>query len=398
MNDTGATTSDAHAAFLPPAAADTGSTRRPGKAGFLVSLFAWMLLGGFVGALGGRLGISPSAWIADWAPTASVPLALLFALLTVWPNIVVHEAGHALGGIARGMHAMAFGVGPLRWERGEHRWRFRRGPWLRGISGFAALLPKGRRGLSRFDQTCFLFGGPLANLATAALALALLTSWMAPVAIASLLLGTALSALFLGVLNLMPFQTQGWQSDGRQLLDLARHSPDAVIRQQIRQLMALTLAGVRPREWPEALIPDPADGISPGLAVNVQMLRLSRAMDRDDAVAAAEAARRATSGFHELPVSVRPHLAMAMAGYAAVMLRDRAVLAAWRPLCEGGLFDLSVFLDWLDAESAALDGDAATARDRISSARAGLDRLPDPVSVMQLTESLDTLQARLAAG
>ncbi|AWV05809.1 M50 family metallopeptidase [Marilutibacter maris] len=388
---------DAHAAFLPPAAPDTGRGGRPGKLGFPASLLLWILVGGLVGMLSGRMGIGPSAWIADWAPTASVPLALLFALLTIWPNIIVHEAGHALCGIARGMHAMAFGIGPLRLERGEHRWRFRRGAWLRGIGGFAALLPKGRRGLSRFDQACFFVGGPLANLATGVLALALLTSWTAPPAIASLLLGTALSALFFGALNLLPFQTQGWQSDGRQLLDLARHSPDAVVRQRLRQLMALTLAGVRPREWPEALMPVPADDTSPGLAVNAQILRLSRAMDRNDAVAAADAARRTAAGLHDLPVSVRPHLAVTMAGYAALMLRDPVVLAAWRPLCEGGLFDLSAFRDWLDAESAALAGDAATARDRISAARAGLERLPDPVSVLQMRESLDALQARLAA-
>ena len=396
MSDAGTAVTDAQAAFLPPPAPDNGRTRRPGKADFLVSLSAWILAGALVGALGGHLGIGPSAWIADRAPTASVPLALLFALLTIWPNIIVHEAGHALGGIARGMHAMAFGVGPLRWERGEHRWRFRRGPWLRGISGFAALLPKGRRGLSRFDQVCFLSGGPLANLATAALALALLTSWTAPTAIASLLLGTALSALFLGILNLVPFQTQGWQSDGRHLLDLARHSPDTVVRQQLRQLLALTLAGVRPREWPEASMPAPTDDTSPGLAVNAQLMRLSRAMDRNDAAAAADAARHTAAGLHALPEPLRPHLAVAMAGYAALMLRDPALLAAWRPLCEGGLLDLSALRNWLDAESAALAGDAATARDRISAARAGLERLPDPVSAMQLGENLDALQARLA--
>ena len=393
--DAGNTTPDA--ALLPPAAPASDRPRGRGLPGFFAFLLVWALAGGFVGALAARLDVDPFAAIAERAPAVSAPLVLLFAVLTVWPNIVVHEAGHALCGIARGMHAVALGVGPLRWERGGSRWHFRYGDWIRGLGGFAALVPRGRRGLSGFDQACFLAGGPLANLLTAVLALAVLAPWTPSPLAAAFLLGTAASALFLGVVNLLPFRAHGWHSDGRQLLDLVRRSPDAAIQQRVRQLLALTQAGVRPRDWPDALVPGPVEGASPALAVNADLLRLGWAMDRGDAATGFESASRAIAGFHALPIAARPHLAAAIAGYAAVMLRDPVVLAAWRTLCEGGVIDLSVIRDWLDAELAELSGDAATARDRAAAVRARLDRLPDPVSSLQLREHLDALEARLDA-
>lgn len=48
------------------------------------------------------------------------------------------------------MRAIAFGVGPLRMERrGDGRWHWRKGGGVRGIGGFAALVPQAGRGPSR---------------------------------------------------------------------------------------------------------------------------------------------------------------------------------------------------------------------------------------------------------
>src|SRR5690606_5310613 len=112
-------------------------------------------------------------------------------------------------------------------------------------------------------------------------------------------------------------------------------------------------------DWPEAVVPRPvATPSSPMLAVNGDLLRLSWATDRGDAETAACAARSIIAAFHKMPEAFRAHLAIGVAGYVARMLRDRDLLAAWRPLCEGGVTDLSLFRRWLDAELAALSGDA----------------------------------------
>lgn len=376
------------AAFLPPPG--PGQTTVPGRGKrlkFLLTLPLFALAGGVVGAVVARTGMR----FGELFPASvSLPLALLSTVLAFWPHIVLHEAGHALAGLSRGMRPYAFGIGRLRWERGLSGWRFRRGERVGGISGFAALLPDGDRGLSRPDQALYLLGGPLANLLVAVPALALLPQAGDSRVAASCLLGIAASGLLLGLVNLVPFHSQGWRSDGRGLLDLLRRSPDAALQQQVQQLLSLNMAGVRPRDWPEALVP-PAEtaSSSPMLAANGALMRLSWAMDRGDDAAAAEVALRATGAFHAMPDAFRPHLAVALAGHAARNLRDHEVLAAWRPLCEGGLIDLSLVRAWLDAELAALSGnDPGTA---VATARTLLDRAPDPVTALLLHEYLDDI-------
>jgi len=383
-------------AFLPPDPGDAVATRRTRRGPLQFALY--MLAGGMVGVLGAMFGRSLAAAAPDWPwPPVSVPVALLATLLMLWPNIVLHEAGHAVAGIARGLRPIAFGIGPLRWERGQSRWRFRRGGRVGGIAGFASLLPHGGRGLSRLDQMAYLAGGPLANLATAALAVALLPMADASPGLAGFLLGTAAGAAFLGLMNLVPFHSQGWRSDGRGLLDLLRRTPEAALQQRVHHLLALNVAGVRPRDWPEALLPSPVDTpTSPMLAANGDLLRLARAMDRGDDEAAAAAARRATLAFPTLPEALRPHVAVALAGHAARSLREPELLAAWRPLCEGGITDLSLLRAWLDAELAAGSGDAEAGCAAVAAARDRLDHAPDPVTALLLREYLDELDAQIA--
>jgi hypothetical protein len=95
-----------------------------------------------------------------------------------------------------------------------------------------------------------------------------------------------------------------------------------------------------------------------------------------------------------VPEAFRPHLAVALAGHVALMLHDHALLATWRPLCEGGVTDLSVYRAWLDAELAAHTGDDAAARAAIAHARTAVARASDPVTALQIGEYLDALEAR----
>ena len=246
-------------------------------------------------------------------------------VLSVWPNIVIHEAGHALAGVARGMHAIAFGVGPLRCERGgDGRWRWRNGGGIRGIGGFAALLPQGGRGLSRVGQMVFLSGRPLANLLTTAV-LAALVAWLPmPAWLAGTLIGAAPGAATLGLGTLVPLHVQGWRSDGRGLLDLARRTPDAALQVQINQRMALSLVGVRPRDWLASAMPaDDGAAASAGL-------RLSRAIDARDADGARADALALADAFAGAPAIFHGVIAVSLASHAALLVGDRALVAAWR--------------------------------------------------------------------
>jgi len=98
---------------------------------------------------------------------------------------------------------------------------------------------------------------------------------------------------------------------------------------------------------------------------------------------------------HRAP-ALRPHVAVALAGHAARSLREPELLAAWRPLCEGGITDLSLLRAWLDAELAAGSGDAEAGCAAVAAARDRLDHAPDPVTALLLREYLDELDAQIA--
>jgi hypothetical protein len=44
---------------------------------------------------------------------------------------------------------------------------------------------------------------------------------------------------------------------------LLRDTPKASLQRRIHQLMALTMAGVRPRDWNQTLVPQPPRGVPP---------------------------------------------------------------------------------------------------------------------------------------
>ncbi|WP_310147661.1 site-2 protease family protein [Luteimonas sp. 3794] len=381
-------TQDPDIAALMPPASGAAPAKRPWWRRLLP------VLGGFVG--GGVVGAGVAAIglpLLETLPPSTGFAVLAGFFLSLWPHIVVHEAGHALAGLSRGMHAIAFGVGPLRWERGgDDHWRWRNGGGIRGVGGFAALVPRGTRGLSRFDQMIFLCGGPLANLLTAAV-LAALVAWLPmPAWLTGTLIGVALGAATLGLGNLIPLHVQGWRTDGRGLLDLLRRTPDAALQLQVNQLMALSLAGVRPRDWPEAALPA-GDAViaSSSLQQTAQILRLSRAIDRRDAGAARPEALALTAAFASAPPVFQSAIAVALASHAALLIGDRRLLSAWRLRCEGGLMDLSPYRAWLDAEIARLDGDGAAASMHVERARGLISRIPDAASRLVFEERLAAL-------
>ncbi len=369
----------------------------------LLNFALWIAGGGLVGVVvglvlgnsqgGGGPLIAALRATDDW-------LLIVFIVLTIWPQVLIHEAGHALGGLARGMQPLAFGAGPWRWERNEDRWRLRRGGGVAGLLGFAILVPRGERGQSRFDQAVYLLGGPLANLATLALMLVLATLPLAtssPV-FAAFITGTAGVAALLGFSNLVPFETQGWRSDGRNLVDLFRRSADAERMRRVRETLALTMAGVRPRDWPAESLPSlPADdeGTPSLIGINAISQVFTHALDANDAPLARRCARLLAPNLAYAPEAMRPHLAVGMAVFAAQIERDRDLLAAWRPLCEGGLLDLTASRAWLDAELATLSGDFEAARTALAQARTLAKRVPDAVTGLLLGEALDALDARL---
>ena len=396
---------EAPSPYLPPM---PEPVPRPSRSSPLALFLAWAVGGAAFGIVIGTMSVRAKQALhfdaldryLDAVPSVGVGWVIAFFALTLLPQVIVHEAGHALAGMSRGMQAMAFGIGPWRWERSLDRWRLRRAGGVRGISGFAILLPRGDRGRSRFDQCVYFAGGPVANLLVLGAALVVLP-WTteAPVA-GALVIGVAVGAAILAFVNLVPFRTAGWNSDGRNIVDLFLRSQEAETARRIRDTVGLTMAGVRPRDWPATSLPElPAESerVPTMTDVGAASQVLSHAIDADDGARARAAARQLAAAYAHMPEALRPHIALGMGAFAACIARDRDLLAAWRPLCDGGLLVTDAVRAWLDAELAALSDDADAAHAAVAHARALRDRVPDALSRRLLDERLDELEAHLGS-
>lgn len=320
---------------------------------------------------------------------AMVVAALLPA---AWLHLIVHEAGHTLMGWAGGQHVAAIGLGPWRFERGADGWRARKAADVKGIGGFALVLPT-TEVLSRAARTAYLLGGPMANLLLALLCVGAAEGFGIGGRAAALIHVFAVVGVIIGLLNLVPFLSGGWSSDGRQLLALWRGWPEARLVERMNRWAAMAMLGVRPRDWPIASTdePDAVDGRVPqALRDAMTRCRLVVAIDRGEAMstAAQDAARALVDGFWQGPDGLRQLTAGLLATWSLKTGAAPAVIEAWLGESEGGLLDQSAARAWLRAAIARARGDEVEAQARLAEAQAALPRMVDPASRAMLADEL----------
>jgi len=381
-------TADLHPLPLPPE-----TKPKPGWAAWAGQIGNGLLGAAIMGSL---------IWLV--LPRFEQEIVALIALLptfvvSVWLHIVLHEVGHAIAGLATGYKPVAFGLGPLRFERSGDGWFLRQGGWLNGIGGFAVMLPSADALPQRRRLALYFLGGPLLNLLTGVPAL-LLASTAPPGPWMVLGLGFGAAGLVLGVSNLLPLKVNGVFADGAHLLRLRSDPEGSLGGFRMLQLAKLDMDGQRPRDWPARLLPEhPLPDLaidSPWVATHVTM-RLKAAIDRREAGRARDCARWLAARWPHIPMTERPAIALTMAEHAALVEDDLALLQAWRPLVtDDPLIDLSCYQAWLDAEIAFREGRQAEARTLLAKARAALPRIREAGTRVVVTEYLDALEARLS--
>jgi hypothetical protein len=270
-------------------------------------------------------GDSVRLWFSSTLP--GWPLGIRLAAIAVAAvagfllAITVHELGHVLIGLCLGFRFNSIRVGRLQLTR-PFRWSWSR-PVQRGAAGMTTLFPVGTR---RLGPRAFgmLVGGPAANLATAG-AIALLPLDQG-VTSGSLVFWS----LMLGTMNLVPFRRGTFTSDGRRIVTLLRHPPEA---QRWLAVLALT-AELNDGVQPESLS---SDFIAAAIAVRDESLDtfaahilayLTRFHRHDDA-RAADALEICLSHAEHLPEAIRESL-MCEAAVFQARRRARPDLAeAW---------------------------------------------------------------------
>lgn len=317
-------------------------------------------------------------------------------VIGTWVHIVMHELGHALAGELVGVRLLVLGVGPWRVQRDAGgAWHWQRGHSVAGLGGFAASAPMSGRTPSRAAESFVLLGGVGMNALLVLLALAVwwwlpLNGWVRLVLEMFCLVG-----VLLVVFNLLPIKTKGWHSDGYILRKLWQGGADARLLQQLRQLQGLIFAGVRPRDWPMAWLPDGASVSDIQPRMQAEMMCLLHAVDQDDSARALGHVAWLAQHYHQQPDGMRQVAAVSAAGTILRFAPQLALLQAWRKLCDGSVLPIGAYLAHVDAGIAWLQGDLASARSHLQHARELLPTSMTDVEKITIGEALDVMQQRI---
>lgn len=272
-----------------------------------------MLSGAAVGLYAGVRLLEAARQVSSFGWYLLALVWMMFAaVLAVYAQIALHEAGHLVCGLATGYKFCSFRVGSLQWQKQDGKLRMKRMN-LAGTGGQCLLAPPEIVD-GKMPYKLYNLGGPLANLLTAAVfeLLAALCRWRWQLALrpaymravlpmtwlgmvvwaATVLLDLlAITGLCFAALNGLPMRMGGVDNDGRNVLSLGQ-SPAAVCALWVQLKVNERLTnGVRLKDMPEEwfAVPDAA-GLKKPLTAALAVLTENRLMDMQDFAAAARLA------------------------------------------------------------------------------------------------------------
>ena len=185
----------------------------------------------------------------------SCVLSMVCLILAVFMQIILHEAGHLVFGLATGYRFVSFRVGNITLIKDKGRFRFKRFS-ISGTGGQCLLSPPDRpyRQLPYFWYNA---GGVLINLLTAIIALVL---WImfpeAPMALHMFLLLFFICGFFLALMNGIPMKMSGITNDAYNLIFMYKDPESRKYLAQQLSINAALMTGTRLKDMPETWFPD----------------------------------------------------------------------------------------------------------------------------------------------
>lgn len=181
----------------------------------------------------------------------SLVYALAGCLLALFAQIILHEVGHLLLGLATGYRFVSFRVGSLTLIKDKGRFRFKRFS-IAGTGGQCLLAPP-EEPYNRLPYFWYNAGGVLMNLLTAIPTLVL---WLLipdkPLALNLFLLLFSLCGCLLALMNGIPMKLSGITNDAYNLLSMYKEPESRKYLAQQLSIHAALVAGVQLKDMPEA--------------------------------------------------------------------------------------------------------------------------------------------------
>ena len=246
-------------------------------------LAAGCLIGLFIG-LGAAVLFSDKTWSEAIANVTDIhanelliPVlwVIVWAVVTLILQIIIHEGGHLVAGLLTGYRFVSFRIFNLTLIKkdGHYEWR----NFSLGGTGGQCLMAPPLRPLSEIDTRWYNLGGVLANFVVSTVALLLMLCCTLPVWAETFLLMLTFFGFLLALTNGIPMRLGGVNNDGYNLFYLEKTPLDKRLLCQMLEANARIQNGIQPKDMAEEMfITEAPVDWKDGIQVNWQLMVVAR--------------------------------------------------------------------------------------------------------------------------
>ena len=246
-------------------------------------LAAGCLIGLFIG-LGAAVLFSDKTWSEAIANVADIhanelliPVlwVIVWAVVTLILQIIIHEGGHLVAGLLTGYRFVSFRIFNLTLIKkdGHYEWR----NFSLGGTGGQCLMAPPLRPLSEIDTRWYNLGGVLANFVVSTVALVVMLCFDLPVWAETFLLMLTFFGFLLALTNGIPMRLGGVNNDGYNLFYLEKTPLDKRLLCQMLEANARIQNGIHPKDMAEEMfITEAPVDWKDGIQVNWQLMVVAR--------------------------------------------------------------------------------------------------------------------------
>lgn len=265
-----------------------------------IGVFILSALGGFALAVAGVLvftDMTLEEYIGKFVSTDIMELVgvVLFSIasffVSLFIQIILHEGGHLLFGLATGYKFVSFRIFNFTLIRLDGKFCIKKFK-IAGTGGQCLLTPP-ERALEEIPTALYNAGGFLVNIIASAIAFAIISHYDAALLKVFLLL-FGITGMFLALLNGIPMKVNGIGNDGHNMLSLGKNpnAKGAMVLQL--KANALVMKGVTPVDMPSEWFVDKEDreaknvtipegmDYSDAISLTVELMKISYLMDLRD--------------------------------------------------------------------------------------------------------------------
>lgn len=305
------------------------NTKQKNKFARVAGVVLLMIMGGAAGFWGATTGIKAAAELPGEVVAVIALLFIPVCLLVIG----VHEAGHALAGVAMNFDFRMYVVGPLLWDKETTGWKFKWNKNVNTFGGMVICIPPPSDDLNK-RFSVYAAGGPVASFLLAVVAYiayhilaGFALSGAGTVVVSNVLYIISIISAIIFIITMIPVHSGGFSSDGARMLRLWRGGDTARFEIMLLKIISTSMAGTRPLHYNLEELQEAqalAERIDAPMRIYLQYYFYYRALDNNDVDLAEQHLNKYIEQIEAVPEGIRGSVWIDAAFFYAFVKRDEA--------------------------------------------------------------------------